>query len=507
MKPSLLLILTIGFASGFSACSSNRQVATTGDDMYFAPQARVTRVTQTTTTDYVTQPAMASAAPTQPAQAQPAQPQAPEQDYYQPNYSDQGQNGNTQGVPNGQNNAANITNNYYGNNMNAGYASPIGFYRPWYRPGISIGFGFNSFSGMSPNVGFGMANPYFYDPFWSMAPPIYSPFYDPFWGRPMVGWGVYDPFFNPYYNSFYNPYWYGYGYGFGYGMGRGRYNGFNDPYYGVYPDQGNNNGNGNGNIDRRGRAVMDGSSLQRPTGPTYVSNRPATGRNGLVNPNTNSGGNWTSRPGRVGGGQSGNSGNAPVVVNPTTPTTPATPATSNPNGVNTRPTSGNFTSRPRSEQPVVQPRQPIQPTQTERGQSYEQPRSTQNQGNYTPRPLQQPAPQAPVERSQPAYERTRTTDQGSYNNRPVQVQPAPAPNYYQPARRAGSYSENQTSRPRSYSSGDGGSRRSSTSAPSYNSGSSGSSSRPSSGGGGGVTRPRQPWFCNLAKWSIVLVHL
>ena len=496
MKTSLLPILSLLFA-GLSACSSSQPVATTGDDMYFAPRARVARVTQTTsttTTDYVTQQPVASTAPAQ--AAQPVPPPAQQPDYYQPNYSQQqgqqgdysqNQNGTTQGVPNGQTGGNNVTNNYYGSSANAGYASPIGFYRPWYRPGISIGFGYNSFSGYSPYVGYGMSNPYAYDPFWCTAPPIYSHYYDPFWGRPMVGWSVYSPFGNPYYNSFYNPYWYGYGYGYGYGGGYGNgyygngYGGnqyYNDPYNGVYP-------NSNAAGGRQGRAVVNGSNMQRPSGTTYNTppnggrravvmpgSRPAQGNsatptNGYANGNgTTTGGTWAGRPRSTGA--------APGTTTPGGMPAPApAPATSQGAGTNyaTRPANpagSNYASRPAAtSSPNQQQVQAIQPAMVD-DRVYSQP--------------QRPA-----------------ASQGAYASRPSQSQqPTPAPNYYQPARRAESYnqnsssgSDNTTSRPRS-NSNDGGSRQSySQPSSSYGNSSGGSSSGGGSySSGGGISRPR-----------------
>jgi len=280
-----------------AGCSSQRQAQLAGsDDLYGSGGRRVTTVTTTTTTEYVSNAPYTPAPAVQAPMQQPAQQQAPQTSYYE-------QQPATTTTTQGTNGTTYVTNNYYGTGFDNGlaYTSPIGYYRPWYRPGFSIGIGYNSFIGFSPVISYGLASPYWGDPFW-YTPGLYNPYfsygygfrpfgYDPFWGP------RYNPFFaSPWScNPYYNPY-FGYAYGYGYNWGYNPYNPYNpygpNPFYNPV-----NNGNGNGNDGGRpprvvptvvrGPVARPGSSYGRPgqggtsTGDGIISRRPGTNGNGV----------------------------------------------------------------------------------------------------------------------------------------------------------------------------------------------------------------------------------
>ena len=404
-----------------AGCSSQRQAGVaSSDDLYGGSRpvrSQTVTTTTSTTTDYVTQPSYSHAQQAQQTQAttaapqtsyyqnQPAQ-QTQQQDYYQPqsdNSSQQSGNGTTY-----------ITNNNYGGSSyggyggygsGLGYASPIGYYRPWYRPGFSIGFGYNSFSGFSPYAAYGMASPYYYDPFWS-TPGLYNPYLGFGYGyNPFGGYG-YNPYFcSPYmYNPYYNPY-YGYAYGYGYNYGASPYS----PY-------GNSNYNGPDNSTRRvvpavvrGPVTRPGSSYGGITRPS-IGGRPAVdGGTGVIGRDGNlsgrpSGGRQgvNENPGMVAPGRGLPTGVASQPIQPAQQ--PAPQGRYVDGGQNARIQTGNVGS------PVVS--QPIQ-----RGNYYvapSQPQSAPMPANTSRNYSQAPAPAA-------------------FNSQPQQQAVVPARNYYTPS--------------------------------------------------------------------------
>lgn len=162
-------------------------------------------------------------------QAPPAAEQSEEQGwYYDENAARRGLN-----PQNGQRLAQTQIHNYYGgmNPWMYGWNDPWmygGVHNPMmFRPGLNVGFGFNSWGMSSWSVGFGGM---FYDPF-------YDPFFDPYWGSPFA-------FRNRWRTTFWGP---TYGWGFNNGYRHGFYDGYNAGLYNSYYLADNN-------LNRRNRA-------------------------------------------------------------------------------------------------------------------------------------------------------------------------------------------------------------------------------------------------------------
>lgn len=263
--------------TALASCSSQRQAQLAGsDDLYGGSSraVRTTTVTTTTTTDYVSAPYTGGYGTSQ-VVGQPGQPQQGAPAQQQPDYYQQPQPGNGSAyTQQGTGGTTYVTNNYFGNSGFANginYMSPLGFYRPWFRPGFSIGFGYSNWGGFSPMVSYGLASPFMFDPFWS-TPALYNPYMCGFGMGPRFGW---DPFWGPAYNPFFaspfafNPYfnpYMGYAYGFGYNWGYNPYwgggfwggNGWGNPYWG-----------GNGWGGQPG-GIIDNGPRQAPIVPTVV---------------------------------------------------------------------------------------------------------------------------------------------------------------------------------------------------------------------------------------------
>ena len=269
--------------AALASCSSHRQAQLAGsDDLYGGSRraVRTTTVATTTTTDYVSAPYTGGYGSSQ-VVGQPGQPQQQGAPQQQPDYYQQPQPGNTSTyTQQGASGTTYVTNNYYGNTggfaNGINYMSPLGFYRPWFRPGFNIGFGYSSWGGFSPMLSYGLASPFMFDPFWS-TPALYNPYmcgfgwgprfgFDPFWGP------AYNPFFaSPFaFNPYFNPY-FGYAYGFGHNWGFNPYwgggfwggNGWGNPYWGG------NGWGGNGWGGQPG-GMIDNRPRQAPIVPTVV---------------------------------------------------------------------------------------------------------------------------------------------------------------------------------------------------------------------------------------------
>ncbi len=496
MKRSIFTIVAVPAAllalgMGIQGCSSQRMASSQPqDDMYYTGSGRVpvqtTTVTTTTTTQYVDQT--------------PAAAQATAPEYYHPGASNTPSTTTTS--PEGQ-----VTNNYYGDVYNgpgassygSGYSSPVGFYRPWYRPGLSIGFGYSRWSGFSPMIGYTYGCPGYYDPFWYTPPPpvVYSPWYNPYYG---FGYNPYMAYYSPWYGGgFYDPYYYGYANGY--------YAGYygNSYYYNNYYNQGyyDNGGNPqppraaviNQPVARSGGAVRTGSGRTPGVTPggSYGNNpnQTATGPGGRVGDpggRVNSGGRLaepasTPEPAKAVSGRdikpantaNDGRGNATYYDQPArnAPNQPARQAT------NQTPVE---TDRGRNWQPATQqPAQPGQPSRT-----------TQNapdRGNYYSQPVQRPE-------TQPAQQPIRRVEQQPQ----PQQQPQPRQNYYGTSRRA-EYAQPQPTQqaPASESrwSGNRAEQQPSrsqqapaSSGSSFGGRSGGGSSSGSNSGGGGSHRPR-----------------
>lgn len=183
-----------------------------------------------------------------------------------------------------------------------------GWYPNWnrfYTPGLSLSYmsGWNSPGVISINYNYGFGSPYYYgysafgyspwgpgyDPFW--YDPFYSPFYyptpvcyHPFWspyGGYSGGYGMpwyTSPYsYYPYYgnNSWNNPWWAGDAWGTS--------NYHYTPYHAVYTSTANGSSYSGGTVySANGKTSM--KPIARPGSSGSVGDRPATGKDGQMNP-------------------------------------------------------------------------------------------------------------------------------------------------------------------------------------------------------------------------------
>ena len=205
--PLLSLVLLL------SACGTLRETASTADDVYDVPDRA----------------AMAAKADAEQQARQQRQPQAKapassDQDYYDPQQSQ-----NTNSAYRDYYDMA-YNDPYYYNYGRFGFGSGINSFGPSYGMGLSYGWP-TSFGSMSVGYGVGYGNGYGYNPYWGNSwTSGYGAGYNPF------GYGPYG--YDPY--GYYGYGNYGYGYG-GYGQGYGPYQGPWGGCYGCYEPVGYTN--------------------------------------------------------------------------------------------------------------------------------------------------------------------------------------------------------------------------------------------------------------------------